>query len=244
MLTGVIIDDELNSREYLRNLIDRYFSSQIHIFGIASNITEGVELIKSYNPDIVFLDVEMPGEDGFKLFEYFNNDSNFDVVFTTAHKKYAINAIKNDAFDYLLKPIDKIDILSFIKKYEKKILERKKNNTTVFDYGTNNLPKIPLSTLYGIKYIEEYMFLYAKANGSYSEINTIDGRTITLSKSLKEFEEMTSNYNFFRSHKSYIINLSHVSELIKKDEYFILLKNNIKIPLSIRRKDEFMSKIS
>ena len=88
------------------------------------------------------------------------------------------------------------------------------------------------------------MFLYAKANGSYSEMNTIDGRTITLSKSLKEFEEMTTNYNFFRSHKSYIINLSHVSELIKKDEYFILLKNNIKIPLSIRRKDEFMSKIS
>lgn len=243
MLTGVIIDDELNSREYLKNLIDRYFSSQIHIFGIASNITEGVGLIKSFNPEIVFLDIEMPGEDGFKLFEYFNNDSNFDVVFTTAHKKYAINAIKNDAFDYLLKPIDKIDILTFIKKYEKKILERKKNNTVVFDHGTNNLPKIPLSTLYGIKYIEEYMFLYAKANGSYSEINTIDGRTITLSKSLKEFEEMTSNYNFFRSHKSYIINLSHVSELIKKDEYFILLKNNIKIPLSIRRKDEFMSKI-
>ena len=244
MLTAIIIDNELNSQEYLKNLIDKYFSSQIHIFGIVSTIAEGVKLIKSLNPDIIFLDIEMSEENEFKFFEYFNGEGNFEAVFTTAHKKYATSAIKNDAFDFLIKPIDKIDLLSLIKKYEKKIQERKKNNSSVFDFKNNNLPKIPLPTLYGIKYIDEYMFLYAKADGSYSEINTIDGKTITLSKSLKEFEAMTNNYNFFRVHKSYIINLLHVSELIKKDEYFILLKNNIKIPLSIRRKDEFMSKIS
>lgn len=244
MITAVIIDDEFNSRDYLKNLIERYFNNQIHIFDIAPNISEGVDLINIYHPDIVFLDIEMPEENGFKLFEYYKEGISFEVVFTTAHKQYAINAIKNDAFDYLLKPIDRIDLLSVINKYEKKLLERRNNNSVMYVNGHDNLPKIALSTLYGVKYIEKYLFLYAKADGSYSEIHTIDGRKFTLSKSLKEFEEMTKDFGFFRTHKSYVVNLSHVSELLKKDEYFVLLKNNLKIPLSIRRKDEFLSKIS
>lgn len=244
MITAIIIDDEINSREYLQNLIERFFSTQIHVFDVAANLTRGVELIRSFNPDLVFLDIEMPEGNGFKLFDHFNGDENFKVVFTTAYKDYAINAIKNNAFDYLLKPVDKMDILEVIRKFEKENKLRSKHKTDLFSVNQDGLPKIPLSTLYGIKYIEHNLFLYARAEGSYSEIHTIDGQAITISKSLKEFEEMTSHLNFFRSHKSYMVNLAYVSELIKKDEFMIVLKNNIKIPLSIRRKDEFLSKIS
>lgn len=243
MITVVIIDDEFNSRDYLNNLIEAYFNNQIHIFGCAQNVREGVELINRYNPDIVFLDVEMPEEKGFMLFENFDKIT-FEVVFTTAYKQYALSAIKNNAFDYLLKPIDKLDIIALLKKYEKKTHE--KNNSTIpiwINNSQNGKPKIQLETLYGIKYLEAFNFVYAKADGSYCKIYTIDGKVDLISKSLKEFEQLTEGYNFFRTHKSYIINLDYVSELIKKDACQILLKNNTIIPLSVRRKNEFLSKI-
>lgn len=244
MITVIIIDDEINSREYLQNLIERFFSTQLHVFDVAENLTRGVELIRSFKPDIVFLDIEMPEANGFKLFDHFNGEEQFRVVFTTAYKDYAINAIKNNAFDYLLKPVDKMDILDVIRKFEREQQGKQKQNTEVLGFKHENMPKIALATLYGIKYIEHHLFLYARAEGSYSEIHTIDGQAYTISKSLKEFEEMTSHLNYFRSHKSYLVNLAHVSELIKKDEFMIVLKNNTKIPLSIRRKDEFLSKIT
>ena len=244
MLTAIIIDDEKNSSEYLNNLLTRYFVSQIHVCDTASNIQDGVELIRLNNPDIVFLDIEMPNENGFKLFDYFNGNANFEVVFTTAHEEYAIKAIKNNAFDYLLKPVDKMDIMSLLKKYENRKAERKKSEISLFNIKKGDSKKIALTTQYGTVFIEECLFLYAKAGGAYCEVHTIDGRTIVLSKPLGEFEAMTSEFNFFRTHKSYIINLDHISELIKKDEYQIVLKNNLKIPLSIRRRDEFLSKIS
>lgn len=244
MLLAVIIDDEKNSSEYLKNIIERYFNSHIHITGIADNIAEGVSLIRNTNPDIVFLDIEMPNENGFKLFDYFNGDAKFEVVFTTAHEEYAIKAIKNNAFDYLLKPVDKIDILSLLKKYELRKAEKQKNAINLFNIRKGDSRKITLTTQYGSVFIEECIFLYAKAAGSYCEINTIDGRSIVISKPLGDFEEMTKEFNFFRTHKSYIINLDHISELIKKDEYMIVLKNGLRIPLSVRKRDEFIGKIS
>lgn len=244
MVTAVIIDDEVNSREYLFNLIKRNFENEIHVFGTASSVPEGIIMINTFQPQLVFLDVEMPEENGLRLFDFFTERS-FEVVFTTAHLHYAISAIKNNAFDYLLKPIDKVDLITVIKRFERKLKNEKLNSVPVYIPSTMQaLPKIPLPTLYGVKYIEPYTFLFAKAAGSYSEINTIDGKTILLSKSLKEFESMTTHFNFFRSHKSYILNLEYVSEYVKKDEYYIILKNNHRIPLSMRKKDEFMNRIS
>ena len=243
MFTAIIIDDEQNSSEFLNNLLKRYFSSTFHVYGTAVGVAEGVELIHQYNPDIVFLDIEMPHENGFKLFEYFNGDYTFEVVFTTAHEEYAIKAIKNEAFDYLLKPVDQTDVLSLIKRLEKKQKEKTNNDLSIFTVNKNNSRKIPLPSQYGTFYMDESFFLYAKAAGAYCEINLIDGRKVILSKSLGDFEEMTTDFNFFRTHKSYIINLDYVGELVKKDGYQIIMKNNFTIPLSTRRRDEFITKI-
>lgn len=244
MLTAIIIDDEQNSLEYLSSLIKRYFASQIHLFGSATTLTEGVELIRQYNPDIVFLDVEMPNENGFMLFDSFNKKVSFEVVFTTAHEEYALKAIKNNAFEYLLKPVDKMDILSLLSKYEQRVMVRKQSDMSLFNIRKGDSKKIALTTQYGTVFIEESVFLYAKAAGSYCEIHTIDGRTVLLSKPLGDFEEMTKSCNFFRTHKSFVVNIDHISELIKKDEYVIVLKNKLRIPLSIRKRDEFLARLS
>lgn len=244
MLTAVIIDDEQNSLEYLSSLIKRYYASQIHLFDSATTLAVGIELIRQYNPDIVFLDVEMPNENGFMLFDSFNDKVSFEVVFTTAHEEYALKAIKNNAFDYLLKPVDKMDILSLLRKYEQRIMVKKQSELSLFNIRKGDSIKIALTTQYGTVFIEESIFLYAKAAGSYCEVHTIDGRTIVLSKPLGDFEEMTKSCNFFRTHKSFIVNIDHISELIKKDEYVIVLKNKLRIPLSIRKRDEFLARLS
>lgn len=240
MYTAIIIDDELNARKYLFNLIEQNFSTQIHVIDLASNINTGVELINTYNPDIVFLDIEMPGENGFELYKYFGDTLKFNIIITTAYKEYALAAIKKGAFDYLLKPIDKMDLMSLIKKLDKKKLSVV--NINISQNYSENLPKLSFSTQYGMKYLELYSIVYASAVGSYTEIHTIDGKIVTTTKSLKEFEELTAQHNFFRCHKTYVVNLAYVSELIKKDEYLIVMKNNMRIPLSIRKRDEFQAK--
>lgn len=245
MITAIIIDDEFACRNYLKNMIGKYFDKQMHVFGVAQDVAEGVELIKQYRPDLVFVDVVTPGENGLKLFDCFPEGPPFEVVFTTVYKDYAISAIKKGVFDYLLKPVDKIDILSLINRYEKRARQKRIGNTMLYVNSNNcNAPKIPIATNGGITYLEDYLFLYAKADGAYTEIHTADGRMLLLSKSLKEFEQMTANCNFLRTHKSYIINLAYVSEFVKKDELFVVLKNNLRIPLSTRRKDEFLERIS
>lgn len=240
MYTAIIIDDELNARKFLFNLIGQHFAAQIHVIEMASNVKEAVKMIKTYNPDLVFLDIEMPDESGFDIYNHLGEQYHQDVIITTAHKEYALAAIKKGAFDYLLKPIDKIDLMSLLKK-----LDKKKFTNIHLNLAQNyseNLPKLSFTTHYGVKFLELYSIVYANAAGSYTEIHTTEGKVITVTKSLKEFEELTASHCFFRCHKSYVVNLAYVSELIKNHEYLIVMKNNVRIPLSIRKRDEFQSR--
>lgn len=137
-----------------------------------------------------------------------------------------------------------MDIMSLLRKYEQRKMVKKQSELSLFNIRKGDSKKIALTTQYGTVFIEESVFLYARAAGSYCEVHTIDGRTIVLSKPLGDFEEMTRTCNFFRSHKSFIVNIDHISELIKKDEYVIVLKNKLRIPLSIRKRDDFLARIS
>lgn len=240
MYTAIIIDDEQNARKFLFNLIQQNFSNQIHVIDLAATVSEAVQKIQTFHPDLIFLDIEMSNESGFDVYNYFGDDLKFDVIITTAFKEYAIAALKKGAFDYLLKPIDHLDLMSLIKKLDKK--NQSKNQQLLSHNYAESLPKLAFSTQFGIRYIELYNIIYASADGPYTDIHTLDGKVITTTKSLKEFEELTTSFNFFRCHKTYIVNLAYVAELIKKDEFVIVLKNNMRIPLSIRKRDEFQSK--
>lgn len=240
MYTAIIIDDEQNARKYLYNLIQQNFTNQIHVIDTAENVNEAVQKIQTFHPDLIFLDIEMSNENGFDVYNYFGDELKFDVIITTAFKEYAIAALKKGAFDYLLKPIDHLDLMSLIKKLDKK--NQSKNHQLISHNYAESLPKLSFSTQYGVKYVELFNIVYANADGPYTNIHLVDGKVITTTKSLKEFEELTTPYNFFRSHKTYVVNLAYVSELIKKDEFLIVMKNNMRIPLSIRKRDEFQTK--
>ena len=244
MLTAVVIDCDGSSRFALKKLIDDFFRSKIHVISMTPTLEEGIKIIQSYNPSVVFIDVELHNENWVQLFDLFKEGVSFEIVITTLNQQYAISAIHYNVFSYLIKPLDKVDIDSVVSKYERKISEKKGVVQNLPLYPVYNYSVITLITQTGIIFLEEYYFLYAKASGSYCEIYTIDNRIITISKTLKEFEFIANCSNFLRVHKSYVVNIKYVSELIKDDDYSIVLKTKVKIPLSIRRKESFLNKMT
>jgi two-component system LytT family response regulator len=234
----IIIEDEQNAREFIENLIQRYFSSKIVVLAACASIAEGVEAIKKFKPDLVFLDIQMPNERGFKLFEYFDN-INFEVIFTTAHKEFAIEAIQHSAQDYLLKPISQLDLADALKRLEKK--QQRNNNKPeigriIEQYNADpfSFGKIALATEKGFILEKIGNILFAEAQGNYTKIFTYDDRTILVCKTLGIIEGMLPEKSFFRVHKSYIVNLNYVTKYDKSIGLFVELINGAKIPVSVR----------
>lgn len=247
MINCIIIDDELNARNYLQKLINRHFSKKIIILDVCDSVQAGVKAINTHNPDIVFLDIQMPNENGFELFKYFDS-VNFEVIYTTAHKDYAIDAIRYSALDYLLKPINFIDLLSAIKRFEQQkseFIQHEKislilENLSVDDKEFN---KVALPTQYGYKLIKLNSILYCQSDSNYCKVYCIDGQEILLSKSLKYVEEKLANDLFFRTHKSFLVNLNYIIKYDKGDDLKITLTNGVELPVSVRKKEQFLNAI-
>lgn len=238
MLRCIIIDDEQNARDFLEKLIERYFNKKAIILFSCGSIKDGVEAIRKFKPNVVFLDIQMPNEKGFKLFDYFSN-VDFEVIFTTAHKEFAIEAIKHAAHDYLLKPISQIDLTDAFKRLDKKLERRSVTpdierviehyNADPFRFG-----KIALATDKGYVLEKVGNILFAEAQGNYTKIHTFDNRNILVSKTLRIIEEMLPEESFFRIHKSYLVNLNYLTKYDKSVGLFVELINGIKLPVSVR----------
>jgi len=248
MWTSVIIDDERKSRETLQKIIERYFNDQISIVYSAASVEEGAYAIKRFDPRLVFLDIEMPEENGFKLFDYFDYYS-FDVIFTTAYKQYAIDAIKYSALDYLLKPINYMDLKDALKR-----LQEKKNQTTSnaqieafisnLNANSGEFNKIAFPTQEGYELIRVNNIIYCRAEENYSKIITNKNEEITVPKTLKNLEYMLPEMMFFRIHKSYIVNLNYIKSYTKMDGYKVTLENGIQLDVATRRNDEFLKALT
>ncbi len=244
MKTCIIIDDEKNARETLAKIIERYFSTKIKILFSADSVKEGVFAINKFNPDLVFLDIEMPEENGFKLFDYFDI-YNFEVIFTTAYKQYAIDAIKFAALDYLLKPINFIDLRDVLTRLEKK--QSKTSNSAqieAFLSNMNNDPgnfnKIALPTLDGYQLEKVNNIVYCQAEESYCKIFTNRNEVILVARTLKNIEELLPEEVFFRIHKSHLVNMNYIKSYSKTDGYKIKLENGVELDVATRRNDEFL----
>jgi two-component system LytT family response regulator len=245
MITCIIIDDEKPAREFLEKLINQYFSTKIIVLDTADSVEKGVELINKLHPELIFLDIEMKGEDGFQLFKYFDNVF-FDIIFTTAHKNYAIEAIKHSAIDYLLKPISYIDLNDAIKRLERKqtaatnqqritaLLENLNTDSSQFN-------KIALPTNSGYELEKISNILYCEGMDNYSKIITLQGREIILTKTLKYLEETLPNTIFFRIHKSTLVNLNYVQSYNRTDGYTVTLTNGKKLDVSVRKSEQFVN---
>ncbi len=248
MIKCIIIDDERKAREVLNKIIDRYFSDKLKVEYLANSVNHGVYAINKFNPDIVFLDIEMPGDNGFKLFEYFDK-YNFEVIFTTAFEQYAISAIKYAALDYLLKPINYIDLRDALKRFEEKqnIKSRHERIETLLsnlNIGENIRSKVALPTLNGYQMENINNIIYCEADQNYTKIHTANNQIILVSKTLKIIEDILPPEIFFRIHKTYLVNLNYIKKYFKTDGHRIILENGKELYVANRRTEDFVKALT
>lgn len=230
----VIVDDESRARSVLRGFCDLYFSDFIEVVDDCNSVATAVCSIKANQPDLVFLDIQMPNEDGFELIKYFPQP-NFEIIFTTAHKEYAIQAIKNSALDYLLKPLNPDDFKIAISRFETK--KNIKISIDRFQLLTENInnqfsdkQRIVFPTKQGFEVIQASSIVFCKSDGSYTRVFTID-KEYLITKSLKEVSQTLQEPNFIRVHKSYLVNRNYIKGY-KSDDNKLEMSNSAEVPVS------------
>jgi two-component system LytT family response regulator len=248
MIKTIIIDDENNASEFLEKMLNRYFPNKFYVCCLCESIDEGVIAINKYEPELVFLDIQMPNKNGFELFKEIK-EINFEVIFTTAHAEYAIEAIKRSALDYILKPINYIDLLGAVNRFENKIQkenQQKKYSVLLenIDSGETAHKKIGLATDTGIEFVKFNAIVFLEAHSNYSKIYFMDGTSLIVSKTLKSLEELLPTELFFRVHKTYLVNMNFIKRFTKNDDFHIELTTGEKIPVSIRKKESFLHAIT
>nr|WP_299033263.1 LytTR family DNA-binding domain-containing protein [uncultured Tenacibaculum sp.] len=247
MIKTIIIDDEHNAREFLEKLLNRYLPNEFLVLDKCESVDKAIVSIEKNEPELIFLDVEMPNKNGFELLKEMKSRS-FDVIFTTAYSEYAIKAIKENALDYLLKPINYIDLLETIKRYKQRLEKNtKQDNLRIIlnqiDSGDSNFNKIALPTESGYEIINPNQILYCQADSNYSSVTFINGKKIILSKTLKYTEELLPKTSFHRIHKSYLVNLNHIVRFNKSVDLYVELNNGEQLPLASRKKESFLNAI-
>ena len=220
------------------------FNDDLEIIQTFTEADKAIKYINESSIDCLFLDIEMPTMDGFQLLEKLKK-KDFAVVITTAYNEYAIKALKNEAIDYLLKPIDTDDLeetLSRIKSYHSKNDNSEKFEKILFNFNKKfNQRKITINTDGKLIFLEQSEILFVESDGNYCSIHTTNNKKIVVTKKLKEINLLLPDEHFFRIHNSFIINLNKIKEFLKSDGY-VIIENNHKIPVSRQRKSDLLEK--
>lgn len=242
-MKAIIIDDEEKARNLLRVLVQENCKKITEIVE-ADHLLKGIELIKAHRPQIVFLDIEMPGNSGLEILDYIDKeDYHFEIIFTTAYSEYAIQAIQLSAIDYLLKPIKGAKVKEAVDKAlsvlgKSKINQRLEELRSVL--ASSEFKKIGLPVNDGIEFVAFNDIIMLEADGMYTKIDTVN-REILISKPLKHFNELLQNVkSFYRPHRSYLVNLLHIKKYVRSDGGYILMDNDKSVSLSKDRTEEFM----
>jgi len=246
MYKACIIDDESNSREVLELMISANHPD-IEVVGSASNILEGIAFVRKHQPDMIFLDIEMPGGSGFDLVRQLTEPLP-QIIFCTAYGHYAIKAIECSALAYLLKPVSSQKLHEAIEKatiksnpmqlsLQRNVLEEQLN-------PAKEPTRFLLNTVEDTKVIRFADVVYCVAESNYTKINLADGTRIVASKTLKDFETILYHPHFFRIHHSYLINLNFIKRIIKTDGCMVELPNNVILDVSRSKRDELIQKVA
>jgi two-component system, LytTR family, response regulator len=237
VIKAIIIDDEIRATKLLNAILEDTCAEDVEIASICHDLPEGVKAIKKHKPNLVFLDIEMPGYSGLQILDFFNEDEiDFDIIFTTAYNEFALQAFKLSAIDYILKPIQPEQIRHAIDRVKTKM--NKQENILKFSALKSNLEaentkKIGVAIGQSIKFLEVNDIVYIKAEGAYSEIILKDDSKFLISKNLKHFEDvLSSNKTFVRVHKSYLVNSKYVTEYVKSDGGYLVLNNKIEVNIA------------
>lgn len=260
-LRAVIVDDESNNLENLSILLGRH-CPEVEIAGQALNADDAKRVILEQDPDLVFLDIQMPGKSGFDLLRELN-DHSFEIVFITAYDKYGIQAVKFAAIDYLLKPID----IGELEEAVRKVSKRKAKDTSegrnsvagrnsgqastkqknlqlenlielLNEQGNRRLHRIALQGSRETRFVEPEKIVRCEASNNYTTFFLADGTKIVTSRPIFEYEELLKDYEFVRPHQSHLINKRYIRSWVKEDGGFLLLENDFPVPVSRGKREE------
>lgn len=243
MIKAILVDDEPINISNLTALLNRH-CPHVEIIGSASNADDAKNKIELLKPDVVFLDIEMPGKNGFDLLRMIDQPA-FEIIFVTAHDAYGIPAIKFSALDYLLKPINVVELKQAVGKAESSLQAKHQ------DLRLNNLlellhhkqpdqnEKIALPTQKQTFLIEVKAIVRCESSNNYTNFTLTNGTKLLISRPLYEYDELLTPYGFIRSHQSHLVNRTHVNSMLNKDSGYLLMNfTNEKIPISKQRKNE------
>jgi len=233
-LKAIIIDDNQASINILKKMLDDFFSD-VEIIGSFKAVASSISAIENDCPDIVFLDVEIPKEDGFQLFKYIPQPD-FETIFITAYKDYAAEAFRVDPIDYLIKPINPSELKIAIER-----VKAKKQNTKKINASPKS--KLAIQTKTGIEFLEIDEIYYCQALDNYTMIFTQDNKKL-VSKPLKKFEEILSGAGFFRTSRSYLVNIKFIKSITLGKKSFVLLNNDAEVPVSQSNKQSLIDLIN
>ncbi len=244
MIKAFLLDDEPNNTLYVKELLQKHFPT-VQIAGESNDAGEALLLIGELQPQLVFMDVEMPGLSGFEVLQKLE-PINFEVIFITAHGHYAVNAFEVNAVGYLTKPVVVEKFIrvtsTAIQKIENATINRHLFSLLQTNNITANNSKIALPTQNGLRFIHASDILYCQSNGNYTKFFTKDGGTILVTRQLGEFEKLLSEEAFHRIHDQYIVRLQYIKEYIRGRGGELVMENNATLPVSANRKDAFLQR--
>jgi two-component system LytT family response regulator len=242
----IIVDDEPDAVNFIKSIIEEY-CPKLEVIDNARSAKEGARKIMEKKPDLVFLDVEMPHGSGFDLLSQFP-EKTFDVIFITAFNHYAIKAIKFSAVDYILKPININEFIAAVDKVTDKRTStqgRDDNFQTLLENVRSSLPgKLAIPTSDGMEYLNTKDIIRIEADRSYSWFFLVNHKKILVSRNLKEYQELLTDRNFFRTHNSHLINLEHVKKFIRHEGGAVELDDGSQVPISRGKRDLFLMQMA
>lgn len=242
MLKATILEDEEDSRKLLSGFLQDY-CPQVKVVASVDNATSSLDAIYMHQPDVVFMDIELKGETCFDLLQKLG-EIHFDIIFTTAYDNYMLKAIKFSAIDYLLKPLNVQELKAAVEKVEKKrnLSMANKSLEVLLNNFKNNYHehKIAISSSDGFVFVKVSNIIYLESDGAYTSFHLKQDEKLITSKNIKEYEDLLTDHNFFRIHKSYMINMAEMTKYIRGDGGYLVMSNKAMFGVSRRRKDDFL----
>jgi two-component system LytT family response regulator len=245
-LRAVLIDDEKHCVETLRYELQLH-CSHVNVVGTASSGPEGIVMIRELEPDLVFMDIEMPGMSGFETLRQLGKTES-NIIFVTAYDQYALQAFRCAATDYLLKPVISEQLIEAVNRVSARSTEESVTNERLEALLYNlregmKSPRVALSSGRSIDFVEASKIMYCKAESNYTDVFLIDGKRYTLSKTLSDVETMLEHLDFFRVHQSYLISFGQMTSYMRDDGGTAVMRDGTRIPISKRRKEEFLQRV-
>lgn len=242
MLRALIIDDEYHMHDTLIKLLDLH-CPDVLVVGQATGVASGAEAINEFHPDLVFLDIQMKDGTGFDLL-YNLPSIDFKVIFVTAYDQYAVQAFRYSAVDYLLKPINPEHLAEAVNRAGNMIQEHFNLQMQALEENLKSVnkqqKKVIIKTTENIHLLDVKNIISCESDSSYTTVHTSDGEKILVSRTLKDYEDMFADFGFYRVHKSYLINLLQIKRFERQDGGYVVMSNDLKIPVASRKRDELL----